>query len=250
MKSIRQQLIGVLLLMICAVPAQAVLIDFSTLSPGDSVEGLGTVHPLLNISSSQGSGVALFENLLPNTYTADNSSSTPVPNGNLSAGGGFGDIGADRLHDFVFTFAPGTTVTEFSLHMLDYGDLNPGGATQHTVILEAINRIGNIIDQSILSFTSDSAINPRSGSAGDLFFTGDAMTAAAGEPGNFLFSVSGAHIAMVRLLYIHNGELAGASDPNIAFDTLNVNFVPVPGAVWLFGSGLLGLAGIARRRRA
>lgn len=26
--------------------------------------------------------------------------------------------------------------------------------------------------------------------------------------------------------------------------------VPIPGAVWLFGSGLLGLAGLARRRRA
>jgi len=29
-----------------------------------------------------------------------------------------------------------------------------------------------------------------------------------------------------------------------------VNFVPVPAAVWLFGSGLLGLVGVARRRRA
>ncbi len=32
--------------------------------------------------------------------------------------------------------------------------------------------------------------------------------------------------------------------------TGNVSAVPVPAAVWLFGSGLIGLAGIARRRKA
>ena len=31
--------------------------------------------------------------------------------------------------------------------------------------------------------------------------------------------------------------------------TVNVNAVPVPAAVWLFGSGLLGLVGIARRKK-
>jgi len=30
--------------------------------------------------------------------------------------------------------------------------------------------------------------------------------------------------------------------------TLNVGAVPVPAAVWLFGSGLLGLIGVARRK--
>jgi len=32
--------------------------------------------------------------------------------------------------------------------------------------------------------------------------------------------------------------------------TANVSAIPVPAAVWLFGSGLIGLAGIARRRKA
>jgi len=32
--------------------------------------------------------------------------------------------------------------------------------------------------------------------------------------------------------------------------TVDVQVVPVPAAVWLFGSGLLGLAGIARRKNA
>jgi len=33
-------------------------------------------------------------------------------------------------------------------------------------------------------------------------------------------------------------------------DTVNISTVPVPAAVWLFGSGLLGLIGIARRKKA
>jgi len=39
--------------------------------------------------------------------------------------------------------------------------------------------------------------------------------------------------------------------PQIGLDLrIEVAAVPVPAAVWLFGSGLLGLAGIARRRKA
>ena len=32
--------------------------------------------------------------------------------------------------------------------------------------------------------------------------------------------------------------------------TINASAVPVPAAVWLFGSGLLGLVGVARRKKA
>ena len=37
---------------------------------------------------------------------------------------------------------------------------------------------------------------------------------------------------------------------SIAFDNYSVTLVPVPAAVWLFGSGLIGLIGIARRKKA
>ena len=37
---------------------------------------------------------------------------------------------------------------------------------------------------------------------------------------------------------------------SIAFDNFSITAVPVPAAVWLFGSGLIGLIGVARRKKA
>ena len=34
------------------------------------------------------------------------------------------------------------------------------------------------------------------------------------------------------------------------YDLISYSFVPVPAAVWLFGSGLIGLIGVARRKKA
>ena len=40
----------------------------------------------------------------------------------------------------------------------------------------------------------------------------------------------------------------GSEDPQLA--AVDLNAIPVPAAVWLFGSGLLGLVGVARRKSA
>ena len=37
---------------------------------------------------------------------------------------------------------------------------------------------------------------------------------------------------------------------NVDTVTVNIGAVPVPAAVWLFGSGLLGLVGMAKRKKA
>ena len=42
----------------------------------------------------------------------------------------------------------------------------------------------------------------------------------------------------------------GQGDSMISFDNIEVNPVPIPAAAWLFGSGLLGLIGIARKKAA
>jgi len=38
------------------------------------------------------------------------------------------------------------------------------------------------------------------------------------------------------------------SASSLSIDNINVSAVPIPAAVWLFGSGLLGLVGFARKR--
>lgn len=43
---------------------------------------------------------------------------------------------------------------------------------------------------------------------------------------------------------------AGIGYNGFSFDITPVTAVPVPAAVWLFGSGLLGLVGVARRKKA
>ncbi len=49
----------------------------------------------------------------------------------------------------------------------------------------------------------------------------------------------------------HSVELVGYAGTMGAIPvSLNISAVPVPAAVWLFGSGLLGLVGVARRKAA
>lgn len=74
-----------------------------------------------------------------------------------------------------------------------------------------------------------------------------------GETLGILFNLQGGQTFNDVIAQLGTGELrigihvqGYASGGSESF----VNFVPVPAAVWLFGSGLLGLIGIARRKRA
>ncbi len=72
-----------------------------------------------------------------------------------------------------------------------------------------------------------------------------ALVAASIDLGNFGLSSGEILNSSVMLLLESNSDTAMALSMTTA---LNSTVVPVPAAVWLFGSGLLALAGIARRR--
>ena len=52
------------------------------------------------------------------------------------------------------------------------------------------------------------------------------------------------------LVYSSNFALKDQESPGLGTALYQVSSVPVPAAVWLFGSGLLGLIGLARRKKA
>ncbi|MCP3870701.1 MAG: VPLPA-CTERM sorting domain-containing protein, partial [Gammaproteobacteria bacterium] len=64
------------------------------------------------------------------------------------------------------------------------------------------------------------------------------------------FTAVGA-VGSSTLITVGDGAGAGGgwSPPNDVYEAGTVNVVPIPAAVWLFGSGLLGLVGVARRRQ-
>lgn len=193
--------------------------DFSTVPVGQSVEGLGKVAPNLNIdATSPGNpnalAVKVAQSQLPLVYLAPNDSGSL--NGGLVADGGFSDVSTRNLpgtHEYTFTFAPGVTVARFSLHMLDYGDLNRNAVASHLVTMTSYDVNGNEITTAgasqELSHTTDPVTNPP-----EMWLAGDAVSSQFGQPGNYTWNVSGTGIARVVLSFPEG------YDPNVAFNRL------------------------------
>jgi hypothetical protein len=198
--------------------------NFSQLAVGDSVEGPGKVHPDLSIDA-KGLAVKVAQEELPQMYVASNGLKPPEQGllGGSNSGfsgkeGGFSDAQTQRLgqaHEYTFTFA--RTVSNFSLLMLDYGDLNPQDAQDHVVTMVGYDVNGNEIPlaREQLRYTTDPGSPYISNKYGDLWFSGDAISAKLGEPGNWVWNISGAGINSVVLSF------PVGHDPNMALGRLS-----------------------------
>jgi hypothetical protein len=203
---------------------RVVTADYSSVPVGNSVQGLGVVAPDLNIRAlGGGTALRIFEGLNPLAYLANSGGGVSVKNGELAAGGGFSDIDARtgvRAHHYSFTFAPGVSITDFSLHMLDFGDLNPAPgptvfSSNHFAKIAAFDASGVLLTQHGLSYTTPPDKFPTSSNLyGNPLVTGDARSATSGQPGNWTWHVSGHGI--VKLLL----NFGVGFDPNIGFDKL------------------------------
>jgi hypothetical protein len=204
----------------CASCQSLVAANVSSVPVGQSVEGLGAVAPHLNIDA-RGTAVRVSQATEPMVYLAPNGSGNI--NGGLVADGGFSDVTtkvALQPHLYTFTFATSVSITNFSLHMLDYGDWNYTRAASHYASMTAYNANGNVVSKEELSYTSPALEVPRTSSLyGDLYFTGDAVSSPVGQPGNWIWNVSGNGIVRIVL------EFGAGYDPNIAFDLLSYNVV-------------------------
>jgi hypothetical protein len=199
---------------------EVIYATFDRIPAGQSVEGPGTAAQYLNIKAKR-QAVRVLQATAPRVHIAPNDSADA--NGGLIADGGFSDLLTQKAkgpHHYTFTFDPGISVTNFSLHMLDYGDYNPSLDPSHYVSMTAYDAGNNVISKEELSYTTPAESRPRSSSLyGDLWFNGDAVHAPLGQPGNWIWSVSGSGIVKVIL------EFGAGYDPNIAFDQLYFTIV-------------------------
>ena len=199
-------------------PPTTVAVDFSQITPGESVEGMGAVAPYLDINSVAGTAVKIIAGDPDFQYLAGQ---PPIENGGIASGGGFGDPSGRNTtlpeYLYEFTFANGFTVTEFSLRMLDFGDFNPRASANHTITLTAYNAAGAPVGTQDLTYTTDPERLPdNSPQWGDLQIHGDALRAQDGDPGRWTWSVTGDGIAKVVLRFDGVGF-----DPNFGFDSLS-----------------------------
>ena len=87
--------------------------------------------------------------------------------------------------------------------------------------------------------------------AGGLTTSGDHFFASTTDWASYSFTetISATAVSMkVVLLGIDATSIYGFD--NVCVNDCSTSAVPVPAAVWLFGSGLLGLVGVARRKKA
>jgi len=105
-----------------------------------------------------------------------------------------------------------------------------GGGTEEGIL---DNSFGQLLNTSFNSFF---------GATGDFDIMDISFTAIGSGVSNLNLSES--------QLWVFADEFGGYYGDQLIFETatVNVSAVPVPAAVWLFGSGLIGLAGFTRRR--
>lgn len=101
------------------------------------------------------------------------------------------------------------------------------------------------------------ALNAPVGASGNLFASGNLSSTAVNSPASF-YNVLANTSASSTINGISHGATATttyagywflSSTGALSYDILATSAVPVPAAVWLFGSGLLGMFGVGRRRR-
>jgi len=201
-------------------------VDFESLAPGTSVEGLGAVDPVLNITSVPWSAgtpsctvgsAAIIEEGNPFPFVAYGTPAA-IDNGCLTGVRGFADD-ANCVLDYEFTFAPGHTASCFGIRILDYGDYFPYGGTNHIVQLAAFDASSVLVDQDV--FTVTGAVDLGGG---------DACSTGPNAVGNHLLAVVGPGIVKVTLRF------NAFPDPNIGFDDITFceaeAATPAPGTSW------------------
>ena len=142
---------------------------------------------------------------------------------------------------------PDTDVTSFVLNDLGIIDATDVGKTY---IFSFDAKLGNIVDPwQAEAFMK--VIKTSDGSGNELAyerFDSDALLTKNWGGGSIEVLITEGMVGeLLQIGFNSTSQNYGAT--GIYYDNLNVAAIPVPAAVWLFGSGLIGLVGVARRRK-
>ncbi len=129
-----------------------------------------------------------------------------------------------------------------------------GGGLNFSFDSSVLNVTSISIDESVWDLgagISTGAIDNTQGSV-----SGISVNAWSDVSGNFTIAsitfqaVGNGSTALSLSDYLLNPWASGGGliNPDYAASSVTVSAVPVPAALWLFGSGLLGLAGVAKRK--
>jgi hypothetical protein len=186
--------------------------------------------------------------------------STATSTSTQQLSGGNPDAYRQTIHDWTVT-VDGVNI-EFA-HVFTPTSYDPGslGAIDALVfdmdakvdLAEQVNGIGFrfLVEQDGTFYASDATTILVGTGWNDISATlSEADFVVLGGVGNPDFSTSGSPI---RFGYVtrNGGSNTGRTLQSVGgVDNWSVSVVPVPAAAWLFGSGLIGLIGIARRKKA
>lgn len=122
-------------------------------------------------------------------------------------------------------------------------DLSSGAPTRTNEGYDSnIAQASSILGNTIAEYNAEVYPAGTIGATSDKYSADIAFNQRMGAFNNSAYNITSYHImdgtpSDLDYVYIHTG-------------TYLVSSVPVPAAVWLFGSGLLGLVGVARRKKA
>lgn len=205
--------------------ASAATLTFDTLPAGTTA--ITTQIPGVTISASGGTNQAWIYNTGPNGDTADPDLAGPFTN----------------INDALVSVSPGNVLIVQELDSVDSDpgpDDNGGGGTLSLSFENAVTMLSmDVFDMkagSKIQLFSDESFVTQIGM--DFITANSDTNNAPNFYEQIVFGIGGtAGVKGLRVIM----EGSGAID--------NVSYVPLPAAAWLFGSALLGLVGVSRRKK-